>query len=108
MCVKFCPRGRLHGFRADTSPSCDDQYYVQMDSDGATPFTEHTEYDLQLVQQPSFGQVHESSVTDRDIPHPIRDFNYPNKCTGYLAQDSTDFKFIGPDRQPKMGIPSEG
>ena len=45
------------------------------------------------------GQIDVSSFTDRDIQRPIQDFNYPNKCTGYLAQDSIDFTFIGPDRQ---------
>ena len=30
----------------------------------------NTGYDLQLVQQPSFGQSYESSTTDRDIPRP--------------------------------------
>ena len=29
-----------------------------------------------------------------------RDFNYPDKEVGYLAQADTDFKFIGPDREP--------
>ena len=29
-----------------------------------------------------------------------RDFYYPNKEVGYLAQDDETFSFIGPDRQP--------
>ena len=29
-----------------------------------------------------------------------RDFNYPDKEVGYLAQADTDFKFIGPDGEP--------
>ena len=29
-----------------------------------------------------------------------KDFNYPDKRTGYLTQEQTDFSFIGPDREP--------
>ena len=29
-----------------------------------------------------------------------KDFNYPHKEVGYLAQADTNFKFIGPDREP--------
>ena len=29
-----------------------------------------------------------------------RDFNYPDKKAGYLAQTGTDFEFIGPDKEP--------
>ena len=47
------------------------------------------------------GQNDEHSITDRDTFRPSHDFNYPNKLTGYLAQESTtEFEFIGPDRQP--------
>ena len=38
--------------------------------------------------------------TNRDMQHPNHDFNYPNKLTDYLAQEGTEFEFIGPDRQP--------
>ena len=29
-----------------------------------------------------------------------KDFNYPDKEVGYLAQADTGFEFIGPDREP--------
>ena len=32
---------------------------------------------------------------------PIMDINDPCKTTGYLAQESTDFRFVGPDRLPQ-------
>ena len=35
----------------------------------------------------------------QEMKHPIRDINFPQKLTGYLALQSTDFEFIGPDRQ---------
>ena len=33
---------------------------------------------------------------------PHRDFNYPNKKVGYLSQASTEFEFIGPDKEPVL------
>ena len=60
----------------------------------------YTEHDIQLVQQPNLGLSYVSSTTDRDRPRPDQDFNYPNKLIGYLAQEGTEFEFIGPDRQP--------
>ena len=34
-----------------------------------------------------------------------KDFNYPDKRTGYVTQVQTDFSFIGPDREP-VGLDS--
>ena len=85
---------------ADISPSCDKQCHVRVDPDGVTPDYDNTEYDYTLDQQPNVGHNCESSFTDRDKIRLIRDFNYPNKSTAYLAQESTNFEFIGPDRQP--------
>ena len=58
-----------------------------------------TELDTQLGQ-PKWAYDDKPSLTDRDIPRPIRDFHYPNKFTGYLAQEGTAFEFVGPDRPP--------
>ena len=71
---------------------------------------DHDTRDSDMVHSP----VDQGSKTDSKvhiIPEPhgskskmdrslVKDFNYPDKTMGYLAQGNTDFVFIGPDRQP--------
>ena len=82
------------------TPLCNELFHEQITPIACIPGSVCIEHDLKLVQQPKLGQNDEHSITDRDIFRPSHDFNYPNKLTGYLAQESTEFEFIGPDRQP--------
>ena len=50
-------------------------------------------YESNVKMDPNLGRQR----IDRRL---VKDFNYPDKTTGYLAQDSTNFTFIGPDRRP--------
>ena len=71
-----------------------------MNPDACSTGIAYTDPDIQLDHQPNLGLNYESSTTDRDMPCANREFNYPNKLTGYLAQEDAEFKSIGPDRQP--------
>ena len=84
----------------DVSPMCNDQFHEKMSADACVTSIADTEHDIQLVHQPNGGSNDESDLANRDLRRPNHDFNYPNKTTGYLAQEDTEFKFIGPDRQP--------
>ena len=63
------------------------------------------------VQQPLVtGRQVDNKYLNSPVTHAVnlkvvksqaRDFNYPDKTMGYLAQANTDFVFIGPDREPK-------
>ena len=72
---------------------------VRMSLDAHTTNYTCTELDIQLGQ-PKWAYDDSPSLTDRDTLRPIRDFHYPNKFTGYLAQEATAFEFVGPDRPP--------
>ena len=76
------------------------QSCLNQSSDMVVPNSKHMCDDFSLALQ-SRGQVFDdASSQNRDTPSLIRDFNYPNKTVGYLAQESTDFEFIGLDRHP--------
>ena len=66
--------------------------------------------DTDIVHSP-IDQESKANSKDLIIPKPhvnmskrdrslAKDFNYPDKTMGYLAQANTDFVFIGPDRRP--------
>ena len=59
-----------------------------------------TYYDINVPNKrtPKIDTVGDGSKDSR--PH--RDFNYPNKKVGYLSQASTEFEFIGPDKEPVL------
>ena len=44
-------------------------------------------------------QIRDFTVLSEQLTLPA-DINDPHKTTGYLAHDSTDFEFTGPDRFP--------
>ena len=76
------------------------QSCLNQSSDMVVPNSKHMCDDLSLALQ-SRGQLFDDlSSQNRDTPSLIRDFNYPNKTVGYLAQESTDYEFIGSDRHP--------
>ena len=77
-----------------------EQSCLNKSSDAVIPSLKHTYDDIPLAPQTSVEFSYDSSSQDRDIPRPIRDFNYPNKTVGYLAQENTEFDYIGPDRRP--------
>ena len=77
-----------------------EQSCLNKSSDAVIPSLKHTYDDTPLAPQTSMEFSYDSSSQNRDIPRLIRDFNYPNKTVGYLAQENTEFDFMGPDRQP--------
>ena len=77
-----------------------EQTCLNQSSDVVVLSFKHTYDDITLALQPSVVFPDDSSLQNRNMPHLIRDFNYPYKSVGYLAQESTDLEFIGPDRQP--------
>ena len=53
------------------------------------------------VKSKNYGYPVTHAVKSKMAKPQARDVNYPDKTMGYLAQASTDFVFIGPDREPQ-------
>ena len=69
-------------------------------SEVAVPSITCTYDNTSVSIRPNGGFPDKARFQSSGIPPNVRDFNYPNKVVSYLAQESTEFEFIGPDRCP--------